>query len=153
MDNVKIKEEFIKNGLCEKWAERWRDDWTKQSQLDALMSLDGMDFLAKKHFPSTGQLLRHFDGMLEKSGLYIKKIADVELVAFTVKVHFVACTCDVKVPDNHVGFIYVSNGSRVRLFIGDNCDCRIVCYEEDSMVSIEEIGRNSIAPIEYKKNN
>ena len=150
MDNVQLRNDAISNGLCDKWAEKWSDNWTKQEQLDMLMSLDGMDFLARKHYPSVGVLLRHFDGMLEPAGLYVKRTKDITIKEFGIKTHFVSCLCDIYVPDYHVGFIYVSNGSRVRIYVGDNCDCRIVCYDEDSTVITTEIGRNSIAPIEYK---
>jgi hypothetical protein len=150
MNNVELRQKALENGLCEKWAIKWTDDWSVNNQLNALMSLDGMSFLAEKHFPSLGFILENAEGKHEQYGLLIKKTSDITLNTEMVKYHLCGCVCDVYLPKWWIGFLYLSHGSNVRIFAGDNVDCRLRMHRDSTCV-VATKGDGSDIIIEYLK--
>lgn len=143
MDNLELKNLAIEHGLCAKWVEKWKDDWTVDDHIKMLVSIDGMKFLGENEFPSAGLLLRHGGDKLEKSGVYVKRTAPVYAGEYDYKMHFVGSTCELHIPDWYVGIVHVSNSSDVKIFIGDYCDVFITVYNPKSKVHVGSVGNES----------
>lgn len=143
IDNNELKQKALEHGLCDKWAAKWTDDYTVNDLLKMLMSIDGMQFLAEKEFPSIGYIIRNGGEHLTEYGIYAKKLEDVTLPIYGVKIHILGSNCNVYVPDWYVGIVYVSNTSNVKFYIGDECDVRIRCYKPNSNVIIASKGSES----------
>ncbi len=122
MNTIELKKEALSHGLCEKWAVRWTDEWGTGELLRALNSLDGIEFLAKKHFPSLAFILENSDNRHEDYGLVIKKIGEYTLKPTNVKYHFCGCKVKINVPDYWVGFVYLSHGTNADVVLGKNSD-------------------------------
>lgn len=150
MNNVELRKKAIENGLCEKWAVRWNDDWGVHDQLNAIMSLDGMAFLAEKHFPSLAYILENSQGIHEGYGLVIKNHTNFTLRNDTIKYHLCACDCDLYLPKWWIGFIYLSHGTKVRIFADENVDCRLRPHKDSTYV-IEQKGDGSDIIVEPLK--
>lgn len=149
MDTNKLKKDAAELGLCDKWSQRWEDDIDKSKLMKIAMSLDGMIFMGENEYPSVGYLLRNVKDICEYHNMFIKKVMPITLDMNSIKSHLIKCRCDVIVPDNYVGFLYVSYQSKIDLEIGSNCDVRITCFNTSK---INIIKNNSGTPkIEYKQ--
>jgi len=152
MDIKELKQTAVENGLCKKWTERWTDDWTEKDLIAMIMSFDGIEFIAKKNFPSLGALERATKNLAEQNDLYIKKTNDIKLKSYTYKSHFVGCKCNIDVPDFYVGIIYISRGSDVVVKVGRDCDI-IVKSTIDCNVAINDypFNNSTVKSVNLKK--
>lgn len=149
MDTIKLKEDAIELGLCYKWSQRWSNTADKSKLIEIAMSLDGMIFMGENEYPSVGYLLRNVSDVCENYNMFVKKITSITLDINSIKSHLIGCRCAVIVPDNYVGFLYISYQSEIDLEIGSNCDVRITCFNTSK---INIIKNNSGVPkIEYKR--
>lgn len=63
-----LKQEAVKDGLCEKWTGEWHDE-----TLDTLCEkyIKGIDFCILNDYPSVEYMKSHFNGIMQKHGIYV----------------------------------------------------------------------------------
>ena len=63
-----LKKKAINLGLCTEWTERWKNP-TKDELVDKYVR--GIDFCIKHDYPSCKYMKKHFDGIMQKHGVFV----------------------------------------------------------------------------------
>lgn len=106
----------------------WRDGWGNPS-LDELCEkyLRGLDFCLLHDYPSVEYMKKHFDGVMQKHGIYVNDAIDLKN---PIKI---VCngqtTGTVNYSGYSVGMIYVRHSSRLKVEVYDRAIVNIRIYD------------------------
>lgn len=122
-------------GLCEEWTNNWgRPD--KDELVDKYIR--GIDFAIKHDFPSTSYMKEHFNGIMQKHGVFVDE--NIEQHNPSIMVANGKCKGYVNFDNFGTGRLYIRHDSNItvkasglsKIFIStyDNCKLNIDCTDE-----------------------
>jgi hypothetical protein len=131
-----LKERAISLGLCKEWTGEWQKE-----DLDSLCEkyARGIDFCIDHDYPTTEYMKAHFDGVMQKHGIYVNDVFDEKNAR---KIIINGISVGHLLYDSYsVGKIYLRHSSQLKLDVEDNSKVFIFVYD-DSFVEINN-GENS----------
>ena len=150
-----LKNKAIANGLCEQWT----NEWSNEETLDSLCEkyVKGIDFCIDNDYPSCQYMKEHFDGVMQKHGIYVSdmfKLRDIKkLIINGVSIG------EVTYDKFNVGRIYLRHSSFLKLSVKDCAKVFISTYDSvnldvtDCDIDAKLYISNHGGTIKYDKNN
>lgn len=120
----RLKKEAVALGLCQQWQSEW--DHPTDDEL-CEMYIRGLDFCIMHDFPKPGYMKRHFDGTLQRHGIFVD-----EVVSLKNPVTVVAngkCTGTIFVDGFSVSQVYVRHKSYITVRASGNAVVNVRCYD------------------------
>lgn len=117
MKNIQILlSEAQSNGICSDWAEMIAKAKNRAQLLQ--MYIDGIDFCLSTDFPSKDYLKRNGKGLLQKFGIWIDEILQIENPAKLVLLG--GCSAKVSVSDYAISQIFIKHTSGATVTVADH---------------------------------
>lgn len=70
-----LKNEAVRLGLCTEWTNEWGNP-TKEELVNKFIR--GIDWCIRKNYPSCEYMKKHFDGVMQKYGVFVDDKIDLE---------------------------------------------------------------------------
>lgn len=120
----RLKDEAVKLGLCQQWQSEWGNPTDDEL---CEMYVRGLDFCIRHDFPNPRYMKRHFNGTLQKHGIFVDNVVSLKN-PFT----FVAngkCSGIVFIDGFSVSQIYVRHDSYIVVRASGNSVVNIRVYD------------------------
>lgn len=144
--NLLLKGQAEALGLCDKFREIWRDDFTRQDLISLYKR--GIEFCLDYDFPNEDFIEANFDArLLEKNNIYTRKFGVVDN-GNGVYVCNGGSDGVLRFTGMDVATVYIRGGSHIRIIASDISKVFIDVLDE-SKVKVEQ--NNSAAVFIYKK--
>ncbi len=168
----------IERKLCKEYVLLWRNCKTKKDFVDLSLQMGSIEFIAKSIYEgwglSTDFIKKEFADFI--NGKYIGeniyrlgKSIEENIVKDNLKslmycgyndritfneniIHICNCTCDLYVPFNGVKFIFITNKSKVRLYLTEDSVISIHLFDE-SKIFVEKDTECSVIDVCKHSNN
>lgn len=129
-----LKKEAINLGICTEWTEKWGNP-TKDELVDKYVR--GIDFCIKHNYPSCEYMKKHFDGVMQKHGVFVDENIDLQNTRIVIAN---GKTSGKIVYDSYsVGTLYVRHDSDLAIEVSGHAfvaietydDCNISVFQRD----------------------
>lgn len=139
-----LKSKAINLGLCEEWTNNWG---TPDADELADKYIRGIDFAIKHDFPSIAFMKKHFNGVLQRHGIYVDE--SINQHNRNIIIANGACYGTILFDNFATGRLYIRHDSNItikasglsKIFIStyDNCKLNIDCID-DAVVYVYKHG-------------
>lgn len=133
-----LKKEATRIGLCNKWIEEWGSP-----DLDELCDkyVKGIDFCVEHDFPSCQYMKEHFDGIMQKHGIFV----DESFVLTNPRTLVVNGKCNGKVNVNGYGVsdIYARHDSVLEIIVSGNARVSVETYD-NCVLAVKASGNSKV---------
>lgn len=149
MDNTiseQLKSKAVNLGLCEEWTNNWG---TPDEDELAEKYIRGIDFAIKHDFPSASFMKKHFNGVIQRHGIYVDENINLNNPNMTITNG--TCNGIIQFDKFATGRLYIRHDSDItvkvsglsKIFIStyDNCKLNIDCTDE-AIVYVYKHGGN-----------
>ena len=120
-----LKNKAILLGLCDQWQAEWKPDTSKDDLVEKYIK--GLDFCIEHNYPSNEYMLKHFDGIMQRHGVYVGD--EVELINSKQVVLNGECTEKIEYNGFSVGNIYIRHFSDIKIVASGNAKVFVSLYD------------------------
>lgn len=119
-----LKNEAVGLGLCTEWTKEWGNP-TKDELVDKYVR--GIDFCIEHNYPSCEYMKKHFDGIMQKHGVFVDDEIDLKNIRIVIANGKTsgAIVCD----SYSVGTIYARHDSDLTIEASGNAFVTIETYD------------------------
>lgn len=120
-----MKKEAVSLGLCAQWTAEWVDRTDKDAMAEKYVN--GIDFCIAHDWPSVDEMKKHFDGVMQKHGVY----ADEHVVVTNPRITILNGRCDARISMDKYGAatIYVRHNSSLALVMRGQSKAFVHTYD------------------------
>lgn len=141
-----LKKQAIELGLCEKWTKTWGDN--RHKELLLMKYVKGIKWCMDRGFPTIAYMKEHFDGVMEKYGVYLSGL--IVLDNETTLVLKGDCKASLTYGDYSVGTAWIGDNADVEIKVSgkaivyvhayDNCRVKITAKDKSKVVVYKTSG-------------
>lgn len=139
-----LRNKAVGLGLCHKWQRLWNTNTDKDELVE--MYKRGLDFCIENNYPTNEYMLEHFDGVMQKHGVFVSNFLDLKNVKQVVLNG--ECSGYLAYDMYSVGNIYVRHNSKIDIVAKENAKVFVTCYDS-AVLDLRTEGRASITVYNY----
>ena len=124
-----LKNKAISLGLCDLWQAEWKPNTSKEDLVRKYLL--GLDFCIENNYPTNDYMVRHFDGIMQKFGVFVSEKVDVNNTKLMVLNG--ECQANAVYDGFSVGNIYVRHDSNLHLEVKDSARVFISLYDHATL--------------------
>lgn len=139
-----LRRKAISLGLCHKWQRSWATSTNKDELVE--MYKRGLDFCIENNYPTNEYMLKHFDGIMQRHGVFVSNFIDLKNAKEVVLNG--ECSGYLLYDMYSVGNVYVRHESKIDIVAKENSKVFVTCYDS-SRLTLRTEGRGSIIVYNY----